>query len=177
MTITRRLARPLLATVFVSGGIDTLRNPAPRVQMAAPVTAKAADVLPVPGDTEMLVKVNAGVQVVGGLLLATGRMPRLAAAALAASIVPTTAAGHRFWEETDGARKAQQQIHFAKNVSILGGLILAAFDTDGAPSVGWRARRALRRTSDTTGDMASRLGDAATRATDALGRSVDRVTA
>ena len=38
--------------------------------------------------------------------------------------MPTTAAGHRFWEETDPEARANQQIHFFKNLSMLGGLIL-----------------------------------------------------
>jgi putative oxidoreductase len=59
--------------------------------------------------------------------------------------VPTTLAGHRFWEEDDPARRHQQQIHFFKNLGLLGGLVLAAADTGGAPSLGWRARRAARR--------------------------------
>ncbi|MCA1683003.1 MAG: DoxX family protein [Actinobacteria bacterium] len=145
MTILRRLARPMLASVFVVGGVDTLRNPEPRVQMAEPVVPKLASALPLPDDTEQLVKINAGVQVVAGSLLAIGRFPRLAALALAGSLVPTTYAGHRFWEEEEDETKAMQRIHFLKNVSVLGGLLLAAVDTGGAPSLGWRARRAARR--------------------------------
>ena len=157
MTITRRLARPMLASVFVSAGIDVLRNPGPRAKMAEPLTSAMSSVLPIPDDTELLVKINAGVQIGAGLLLATGRAPRVAAAALAASIIPTTAAGHRFWEESDPARKAQQQIHFFKNLSILGGLILAAFDTEGAPSLTWRAKQAIESTTAATADAISRV--------------------
>lgn len=145
MTITRRIARPLLAASFVSGGIATLRNPGPRVDKAETVAPPIAERLPLPNETDQLVKINAAVQVVGGVLLAIGRLPRLAACALAGSLVPTTLAGHRFWEEEDGARRAQQQIHFLKNVGLLGGLILAAVDTEGAPSLGWRTKRAARR--------------------------------
>ena len=145
MTLIRRIARPLLAASFVSGGIETLRNPAPRVEKAEPVAPPIADRLPLPNDTDQLVKINAGVQVVAGVLLAIGRVPRLAACALAGSLVPTTLAGHRFWEEEDGTRRAQQQIHFVKNLGLLGGLVLAAVDTEGAPSLGWRARRAAGR--------------------------------
>lgn len=146
MTLTRRLARPMLAATFISGGINTLRNPAPRVALAEPVTTKLAGRLPLPEDTEQLVKINAAVQVGAGVLLATGRVPRLAATALAASVVPTTLAGHRFWELDDPAKRVQQQTHFFKNVGLLGGLILAMVDTEGAPSLRWRARRAAKRT-------------------------------
>lgn len=135
----------MLAAVFVTGGVDVLRRPGPRVEVAAPVATKVAEPLPLPSDPEQLVKMNAAVQVVAGLLLALGRFPRLAAAALAASLVPTTLGGHRFWEHDDPAKRAQQQVHFLKNVGLLGGLILAMLDTEGAPSLGWRARRAARR--------------------------------
>ncbi len=89
-----------------------------------------------------LVRLNAAVQVVAGLALATGRAPRLSATVLAVSLVPTTAAEHRFWEEPDPTRKSAQRIHFFKNVSMLGGLFLAAVDTDAKPGLAWRARRA-----------------------------------
>ena len=145
MSVIRKLARPLLAASFVSGGIETLKNPGPRVEMAESVTPPIAERLPVPEEPDQLVKLNAGVQVVAGVLLAIGRLRRLAAWALAVSLVPTTLDGHRFWEQDDPAQRTQQQIHFLKNVGLLGGLILAAADTDGAPSLGWRAKRAARR--------------------------------
>lgn len=142
MSLTRRIARPLLAAVFVSSGIDTLRNPGPRVARAEPLTPKLTESLPLPDDTEQLVKVNAGVQVVAGVLLALGRCPRLAAAALAGSLVPTTLAGHPFWDEDDPAARAGQQTQFLKNLGLLGGLVLAMFDTEGEPSIAWRTRHA-----------------------------------
>lgn len=145
MSVIRKLARPLLAASFVSGGIETLKNPGPRVEMAESVAPPIAERLPVPEETGQLVKLNAGVQVVAGVLLAMGRLRRLAACALAVSLVPTTLAGHRFWEQDDPAQRAQQRIHFLKNVGLLGGLVLAAVDTEGAPSLGWRAKRAARR--------------------------------
>lgn len=148
MTLTRRIARPLLAASFVSGGIETLRNPEPRVEKAESVASTVAEPLPLPDDTDQLVKINAAVQIVAGGLLAIGKLPRLAAAALAASLVPTTLAGHRFWEQEDDTQRAQQQIHFLKNVGLLGGLILATFDTEGAPSITWRTKRAAGRVLD-----------------------------
>jgi uncharacterized membrane protein YphA (DoxX/SURF4 family) len=74
-------------------------------------------------DPEILVQVNGAVQVGAGVLLALGVLPRLSALALAASLVPTTAAGHRFWEEAEPAARAQQTIHFLKNAAMLGGLL------------------------------------------------------
>ena len=136
MTIARRLARPLLAAPFVSGGVETLRNPDPRVEKAESVAPQMAERLPLPNQTDQLVRINAAVQIGAGVLLSIGRLPRLAAAALAVSLVPTTVAGHRFWEEEDAARRAQQQIHLLKNVGLLGGLILATNGHRGRPVAG-----------------------------------------
>ena len=143
MTLVRRLARPLLASIFVSGGLEALRHSEPKVPAADPIAPKIAEKLPyLPEDTETLIKINAAVQVGAGALLALGRFPRLSSALLAGSIVPTTLAGHRFWEESDPDKKAQQQIHFFKNLGLLGGLMLAAVDTEGRPGLAWRAQHA-----------------------------------
>src|SRR5205814_7752264 len=76
--------------------------------------------------------------------LAMGRLPRLSAMAIAATLVPTTLAGHRYWESEDKQERATQRIHFMKNVSMLGGLLLAAVDTAGNPSLAWRGRHAVQ---------------------------------
>lgn len=146
MTLVRRLARPLLSAVFIAGGLDSLRNPGPKAAAAEDVAPPIAAHIPgIPeDDTEQLVKINAAVQVGAGTLLAMGKVPRLSALALALSLVPTTAAGHRFWEETDPTARAGQQIHFLKNVSLLGGLLIAAVDLEGRPGLAYRASAARK---------------------------------
>jgi len=145
--LVRRIARPMLAGTFIYGGIQTLRNPQSRVPGAAPIVEQLTEIaekqLPVhvSHDVEQWVKINAGVHVGAGALLALGRFPRFSALALATSLVPTTFAGHRFWEHDDPKEKFGQTSNFLKNTSMLGGLLLAAVDTEGKPSVGWRARK------------------------------------
>jgi uncharacterized membrane protein YphA (DoxX/SURF4 family) len=127
MTTTSRLANPLLASIFIAGGLDAWRNPEGKVKAAEAVTkplTAAIDVLP--DDTATLVRVNGAVQVGAGAMLALGKFPRLAALTLMGSIIPTTYAGHRFWEEVDEGAKAQARTHFLKNLGLLGGLLLAA---------------------------------------------------
>jgi len=142
MAISRRIARPLLASIFVAGGIDALRHSASKVERAETVTERLSEEVDfIPNDPDLLVRINGAVQVGAGLLLATGKFRRIASLALCGSIIPTTLAGHRFWEETDEVSRTQQQMHFLKNLGLLGGLILAAVDTEGEPSLGWRARR------------------------------------
>jgi putative oxidoreductase len=145
MALSRRIARPLLASIFVVGGWDAFWNPAAKAKKAEVVSEPLGDSVGVEQlDPETLVRINGAVQIVGGILLALGKYRRVAAVALIGSIVPTTYAGHRFWEESDPATRAQQKMHFVKNLGLLGGLILAAFDTEGEPSLGWRAKRQAR---------------------------------
>ena len=154
MPITRRIARPLIPRKFISGGIDAQLHQDAKAPRPQAVTEPITDTLGIEQDPVTLVRVNGAVMVVGGVLLGTGRVPRLAALALAGSLIPTTLAGHRFWEIDDPTQRQQQRIHFLKNLSMLGGLILAATDTEGRPSLSWRAKKRARRTLDAlpTGD-------------------------
>ncbi len=142
MTPVRLIARPLLASVFISGGINALRAPKAHGEMAQPVVDKVAEPLNLPQDPELLAQVNGGVMIGAGALLALGKLPRLASTALAVTLVPTTMAEHRFWEASDDDERDAQRIHFMKNLGLLGGLVLAAVDTEGKPGVAWRARHA-----------------------------------
>jgi len=54
---------------------------------------------------------------------AAGEMSRLAALALAVSMVPTTIAGHPFWEIDDPVKRSQQRVQFLKNTAMAGGLM------------------------------------------------------
>lgn len=179
MSISRRIARPLLASIFIAGGLEALRDPDAKTGAAEAVTRPLMDRWPALGkNTATLVRVNGAVQVGGGALLATGKCRRLAAVVLMGSLVPTTYAGHRFWEETDSTRRAQQQMHFLKNLGLFGGLLLTAVDTDDAPGLRRRGGPAPGQlaaavaTGRATGEEAARRSLATT--TDA-GRRAQRV--
>jgi uncharacterized membrane protein YphA (DoxX/SURF4 family) len=140
----------MLASTFIFGGIQALKNTPKLAEASKPVNdeirdlaGKVAPQVHLPEDDKTLVRINAGVHIVAGLGLATGRAPRLCALALATTVLPTTVAGHPFWEEKDKAARTTQMTHFYKNVSMLGGLILAALDTEGRPGVAWRTTHAV----------------------------------
>ncbi len=162
--LVRLAARPMLASMFFVGGLDAVRHAGQRADAAEPVTDRIAPLLrryvpQLPEDPTSLVRLNGAAQMAAAFMLATGRMPRTSAAVLAASLLPVTAAGHRFWEEKDPQARASQRIHFFKNASMLGGLLLAAVDTEGKPGVAWRARRAaadVRREARTLAKTARR---------------------
>ncbi|ASR38734.1 hypothetical protein BAY61_31240 [Prauserella marina] len=179
--ILRRLARPLLAAIFVSGGVNALRDAEGHANVAKPLLDKTvgaqADALPdaVPTEPANLVRVDAAVKIAGGVLLATGRVPRLASVLLLGSLVPTTIAGHPFWEETEPGQRQQQKVQFLKNAGLAGGLLLAAADTEGKPSLGWRAKRAARHANKQVRDTASTVQRKAGEATDKAGKAVESV--
>lgn len=149
--LMRRVARPLLAATFVVDGVDTFLRPEPRVKAADALVQRGRRSLPdsvavkLTADPETLVQINAGVQAVGGILLALGKAPRLAALALAATVIPATLTEQDFWAEADPERKAAKRNAFLKDVSLLGGLLIASGDTAGQPSLTWRGRRAAHR--------------------------------
>ena len=148
MSPTRRLARSMLAGVFISGGVSALRQPGPRAELVK--QSGLAEKLPpqVPKSLttpENIVRVNAVADILGGLALIRGRTPRLASLGLMASLAPTTLVGHPFWSEKDPQAKAQQQLHFLKNLGILGGLLLSATDTGGRESLPHAVGRVSRK--------------------------------
>ncbi|MEV6909745.1 DoxX family membrane protein [Amycolatopsis sp. NPDC051071] len=160
--ILRRVARPLLAAIFISGGIGALRDTQGHAKAAEPFLTESFDklegVVPeaVPRDPATLVRIDAAVKVGAGVALAAGKAPRLASLLLLGSLVPTTLATHRFWEIKEPAERQQQQIQFIKNASLAGGLLLAAADTAGKPSLGWRTRRAASKTEKGAEKLAKR---------------------
>ena len=181
MTVLRAVARPMLASIFVIQGFDTMLHPERVAPRAEPVVAPLTELVPgVPATTEDAVRLNGAVQFAAGSLLALDIFPRLSALAIAATLVPTTAAGHRFWEVEDEKERAQQRIQFLKNLSIFGGLLIAAADTGGRPSLAWRSRYAVRsarrdvalatRAARVSGRAGARAGRAGARAGQASAR-------
>lgn len=149
MAISRIIARPLLGSIFFYGGYNALKNPHPLKEKARRVTDTVVPLaqqkgVPLPSDPALLVRLNGAAQVAAAAALATGRVPRLSAAVLAATLLPTTYAGHPFWEEQDLQARTMQKTQFAKNLSLLGGLLLAALDTEGKPGAVWRVRHVAK---------------------------------
>ncbi len=124
----RVVARILTGSTYVMLGVDALRAPGKRPELAADTLAAIRKVVPLPEDDVLVVRANAAVQVASGTTLALGRMPRLSALALAASLIPTTSAAHLYWTMDDPADRQLQKIQFWKNAGLLGGLLLVVLD-------------------------------------------------
>src|SRR5690606_26907429 len=114
MTITRLIARPMLASIFVVGGVNALRYTDAHAVKARKVTDKvvplAQRAAPIPPDAAALVRITAVAQFAAAAALATGRVPRISAGVLAATLDPTTLAGHAFWEESDPEARNTQRL-------------------------------------------------------------------
>ena len=112
----RAVGRVALSAMFITGGADAFLDPGPRADKAAE--------LGVPLEPQLAVRVNGAAMLAAGVALALGVWPRLAAATLAGTLVPTTLAGHPYWRITDPAARRQQRAHFFKNVGMFGGALL-----------------------------------------------------
>ncbi len=164
MSLSRRLARPALAASFLSTSMPMLKD---QSYLHGPIREAGLS------EPELLAKVHVYGNFLGGLALATGRFPRLAALGLAANLVPTTYVGHRFWE-APADQKVMQQINFFKNVSILGGLLITAFDTDGRESVPHAVGRMSRKAAKKADKAAGRASKKADKAIGRASKNADR---
>jgi len=148
MTLLRAAARTMLASYFVVNGLKAFRHPEQFTEAAEPVAdsllplAKAA--LPkqaavyLPDDTVSLVKATGIAQIVGGLSLATGIGRRLGAAMLTVTMLPHVVASNPL--RVSSGEREELYGKLSKNVALLGGVALAAMDTEGRPNLVWRAR-------------------------------------
>src|SRR3954468_11210317 len=191
MTPVRTVARALLAAVFIRSGVQAFTDPDKLAERAKPFADKwgsTLDSVGLPTDAPTLVKLNGGVQAASGLLLATNTLTRPAALALAGSLVPTTMAGHDFWAHEEPAQKAAHRTQFLKNLGLLGGLLLAAVDTEGKPGLAWRTghladhaqdsvMRAAHTTARETRRAARTTAKEAARAAQSTSREAKRATA
>ncbi len=128
MKLLHRMMYPLLAGIFLVGGIDAVKDPDSKRQRAERIVPSLLSSLGITARSEDVVRLNGAVQVGSAACLAANVLPRLSAEVLMASLVPTTLAGHRFWEEHDGPQRSMQLMQFLKNLAILGGLALVATD-------------------------------------------------
>jgi putative oxidoreductase len=139
----------MLASIFVVNGVKDALNPDVKVDGARPLTDRVGPMLEkvdprIPTDARTLIRIKGVTDVVAGVALATGHFTRPAAAALAGGLIPTTVAGHPFWSGPKESRPAQRT-QFLKNLGLLGGLLLAAADTEGRPGLRYRTTHAVDR--------------------------------
>ncbi|HEX3098833.1 MAG TPA: DoxX family protein [Usitatibacter sp.] len=112
------VGRILLALIFVVSGFGKIGG---FEGVAGYIGSKG---LPMP---EVLAALTVALELGGGILLIAGYKTRWVAVLFFLWLIPTTLIFHKFWG-LDPKTAQQMQIHFLKNVSIMGGmLLLAAF--------------------------------------------------
>jgi uncharacterized membrane protein YphA (DoxX/SURF4 family) len=177
MSLLRFVARSMLASYFVVNGVKALRHPEELVASAEPVADKVLPLvntaLPesarsyLPTDTTGYVRLTGALQVAGGLSLATGIGRRLGAGVLALTMVPHVLASNPL--KAKGTERTVAQSQLGKNVALLGGVLLAAQDTEGRPNLAWKvrtqkqlvAKEAARRKAELERDARATAADAA----------------
>lgn len=170
MTLLRSTARTMLASYFIVSGVKAVRHPEALVPAAEPlvdtVVPQVQRFAPeqvgelVPTDAATWIRINGVLELVGGLALATGKGRRLGASLLALSLVPTTIGKYPFWRHSDPDERAAAKEHFLKNVSLLGGVLIASRDTEGKPSLGWRASQTKQQLKSDTKKAQRKMGKA-----------------
>ena len=185
MAVLRKFARPMLASTFVSGGFATLRRTAAATPGTGPVALPDGGPVALPlaerirrlaDDPEQLAAITGSVQVAAGTLLALGRFPRSCSLALAAALVPAAFAGQPYWTVEDPGERSRRRDDFFTNLSLAGGLLLAAADTHGKPSLAHRARHGARHATTATGRRVHDAGDSLHSAADTLTHGVEELT-
>ena len=110
------VGRILLGLIFVLSGFQKLMG------FSGVAAAIAGKGLPMP---EVLAVLTVVIELGAGLLLVVGWKARWAAFLLFLFIIPVSLVFHNFWA-MEGAQAAMNKIQFLKNVSIMGGMLLAA---------------------------------------------------
>jgi len=108
------LGRMLMAILFVVSGFGKIPG------FEGTVGYISNQGLPFP---QLLAALAILLELGGGIAIAIGWKTRLAALALALFMIVITPVFHRFWG-LPAALAMQQQIHFMKNVAVLGGILL-----------------------------------------------------
>ena len=151
--LIRRIARPLLSAVFIGQGVDSLLNPKPAAEAAAP-TVDGLRALPdpvgsaIPSDPQKFAQINAAVQIGGGSATRQRQSASCGFGSSRPTVLPANLGAHMFWSESDPQLKGEKRKDFLTDLSLLGGLMIASADTAGKPSLGWRGRRAAERLSE-----------------------------
>ncbi len=139
MSIVRVLARPMLASSFILTGLDRLRHADQTATQLSPVLSQLVQALPFRTDEKTLARVISGTQMGAGVMLAAGKCSRFSALLLTLTSALTAVVEYRTADSSTAEARAHRRNQLLKNVSLSGGVLLAAVDTAGKPGLAWRA--------------------------------------
>lgn len=121
------IGRTILGGFFLYNGINHIKN-----KEALAHYARAKN-LPNP---ELAVVGSGVLLAAAGASLMLGLKPQLGALSVVGFLIPASTQFHDFWNEQDPQGKQQQQIHFAKNMALVGAALALAGIEDWPLSVG-----------------------------------------
>ena len=160
--LLRRVARPLLASWFVSEGLDAARRPTVHVAFARPAVDELlarTTAVARPSDAQLrtIIQLHGAATAAAGVALALGKAPRSSALLLAALTLPVAAAsmpGRKTPGMSVEVRRARWE-RFVRSLAFVGAALLAGVDTEGRPGVSWRLADARDRASAHAGAVAA----------------------
>ena len=117
--------RILMSAIFIFAGIGKISA------FAGTAGYAAAAHVPMP---QVAIAVALAIELLGGLAILVGFETRIVAWILFLYMIPISFFFHNFWA-MEGAARMNNQIHFLKNVAIMGGLLILAANGPGGASV------------------------------------------
>jgi putative oxidoreductase len=123
--ITALAGRILMSSIFLLSGVSKVMGYS---GMVAYATAKG---LPMAGAG---IAIAAVIEILGGLALLTGFQTRIVSWIIFLYLIPVSFTFHNFWA-MQGMERMDNQIHFLKNLAIMGGLLILAAHGPGPLSI------------------------------------------
>jgi len=112
------VARALMSVVFILNGLGIIDQTIPAKELmehGAPA-----------GLVPLIMLSGRVLELIAGVALAMGILPRLSAVALLAFLIPATLISHSFWQAAGTPAFMGQLINFSKNMAICAGLLFIA---------------------------------------------------
>jgi putative oxidoreductase len=108
---------------------------------------------------EVFVPLAGIIELLGGVSILIGYRAKEGALLIVLFLAPVTLMLHKFWNIADPAAAALQQVHFLKNLSLLGAALLIAYFGSGPLSLeNWTKRRSRERFGTKMIDLTSKRG-------------------
>lgn len=162
MSIIRKFARPALASSFIISGVERLKDAEANQHLAKVLNlaSKANPSLSVlQGNERIIGQALAGTQVVAAALFALGKAPRLSSGVLLATGAANAYVEYAATAADSKEAKAARRRAAVTNASLLGAIAITAVDTDGSPSLAWRASKLTDQVSKKTAQVTADVKD------------------
>ena len=116
MPVLVPVGRLLFSFIFIYGGFGHFTK--------AEINYAAGAGVPM---AHVAVPLSGAIAILGGLMILLGLYAQFGAALIILFLIPVTFTMHRFWGLSDAQMAQMQQIHFMKNMCMLGGVMLIAY--------------------------------------------------